>query len=176
MLVSVGSNIEPERQIPAAVRRIARHTQLRGVSRVYQTAAVGSIDQPDYLNAAVALQTELEPKALKFNVLRAIEAELGRVRTVEKFAPRPIDLDIALYGKRTVLDASNDLVLPDPDILKFAHVAVPLADLVPDLRHPIDGRRLADIALGLRSRSLLCERRDVDAVVRQLQPAFVTAS
>lgn len=82
-------------------------------------------------------------------MLRAIEAVLGRVRTADKNAPRPIDLDIALWGDRVIEDRAAGLVIPDPDILRWPHVAVPLADVAPDWVHPADGRTLAAIAAGL---------------------------
>ncbi len=69
---------------------------------------------------------------------------MGRVRTADKFAPRPIDLDIAFYGDR-VLEVAGK-VIPDPDVLRFAHVAAPLADVAGDWIHPQTGQTLAEIA------------------------------
>lgn len=148
VLVAVGSNIERERNLPLAIARLRRHPDIRliAVSRIYESPAAGvAAPQPAYYNAAVRIETELAPAALKV-VLLDIEAALGRVRTADKCAPRPIDLDIALYGDR-ILDL-NGRHIPDPDILRRPFVAVPLADLAPDWVHPEVGLTLRRIAAG----------------------------
>jgi 2-amino-4-hydroxy-6-hydroxymethyldihydropteridine diphosphokinase len=147
VFIVLGSNIAPELNLPRAVQMIAARADLRAVSRVYESApvnAAGTIaaGQGQFLNAAVWIETVISPADLKYGVLRTIEVSLGRIRTDDKFAPRTIDLDIALYGDR-VLGA---LKLPDPDILTRAYIALPLADLAPDFRHPLTGDTLAEIA------------------------------
>lgn len=144
--VSLGSNINPEQNLPAAVRRLAARFRLRAVSPVYATAPVGKTDQPDFYNAAALIETELDAIELK-RVLQSIEQELGRVRTQDKNAPRTIDLDISLFDDQ-VLDVGSRHI-PDPEILHYAHIARPLADLAPQLRHPETGQTLQDIARGL---------------------------
>lgn len=153
VLITLGSNLEPEANLPRALRLLAERVRVARVSKVYETApvnAAGEIDpeQPPFLNAAVQIETEIEPVPLKYEVLRAIEAEMGRVRSEDKFAPRVIDLDIALYGDLLLQLDTGDmrLVLPDPDILERPHVALPLADLAPDLMHPTAGQTLSAIA------------------------------
>jgi 2-amino-4-hydroxy-6-hydroxymethyldihydropteridine diphosphokinase len=156
VLISLGSNIDPERNLPDAVRRLARHCRLLAASPVYETEPVGRTDQPNFLNAAVLVETYRTPADLKKEVLLAIEQELGRVRTADKNAPRTIDLDISLFGDQLLeLEGRH---IPDPDILKFAHVARPLADLAPQVRHPETGQTLADIAESLADGGL--QRRD----------------
>lgn len=162
VFIILGSNIAPEQNLPRAVQLIAERVDLRGVSRVYESApvnAAGGIaaDQGQFLNAAVLVETTIPPAELKHEVLRGIEAELGRVRTVDKFAPRPIDLDLALYAD-LVLD---DPKLPDPDILTRAYVALPLADLAPDFRHPVTGQTLAEIAARCADNPNLTIRYDI---------------
>jgi len=147
VFVSLGSNIDSERNLREAVRRLAASCRLLAVSPVYETAPVGNTEQPNYLNAAALVETELTAAELKERVLQVIEGELGRVRTEDKNAPRTIDLDIALYGD-AVLDLGPRHI-PDPDILRYPHVAVPLADLAPRLRHPETGQTLAEIVRGL---------------------------
>ncbi|MCL7453199.1 MAG: 2-amino-4-hydroxy-6-hydroxymethyldihydropteridine diphosphokinase [Anaerolineae bacterium] len=155
VFVSLGSNIDPERNLPEAVRRLAQHCRLLAVSPVYETQPVGRLDQPNFLNAALLLETYREPAELKEEVLLAIEGELGRVRTADKNAPRTVDLDISLYGEQILnLEGRH---IPDPDILRFPHVARPLADLAPEFRHPETGQTLSEIAeklagAGLRRR------------------------
>ena len=156
ILITLGSNIAPRDHLAAAVRVLSAHEHItvRAASRVYESApidAAGAVNlaQENFLNAALWIETDLAPVELKFGVLRAVEAQLGRVRTEDKFAPRPIDLDLALYGDLVLDDAAHGLTLPDPDLLTRAHVALPLADLAPDVVHPVIGQRLADIAASL---------------------------
>ncbi len=149
VLVMVGSNMRPEQNVPAAVARLSHHPELRliSTSATYVTPAIGAdgraSGQADFHNVAVLIETDLTPAEL-VGRLRAVEADLGRVRSKDKFAPRPIDLDIALFG-----DSSSDLSshhLPDPDILRFPHMALPLADVAPDWIHPETGSTLGQIA------------------------------
>ncbi len=155
--IALGSNIQPEVNLPEAVRRLAAHCRVLTVSPVIETAPIGKTDQPNFLNAAVLIESDLSAAAFKTQVLEAIERDLGRVRTADKNAPRTIDLDIALYGD-AVLDLGSRHI-PDPDILRYPHIAVPLAALAPDLRHPETGQTLAEIARSLPDVGL---RRRVD--------------
>ena len=149
VLVSIGSNIEPARNLPRALALLRDGTRVLEVSRVYATAAIGAAGAPGFLNAAVLLETDLAPEELRERVLRPIESRLGRVRTNDRNAPRPIDLDIALFADLAVSDAERGLEIPNLDILRHAHVACPIAELAPDWRHPLDGRSLAEIATEL---------------------------
>jgi len=153
VFISLGSNIDAEHNLPEAVRRLATRCRLLAVSPVYETLPVGTTDQPNFLNAAVLIETGLAAAELETQVLDAIEQELGRVRTADKNAPRTIDLDISLFGDQ-VLDMAGRHI-PDPDILRFPHVAQPLADLAPRQRHPETGQTLLEIAQGLPSSGLV---------------------
>jgi 2-amino-4-hydroxy-6-hydroxymethyldihydropteridine diphosphokinase len=146
VLIALGSNVEPEANLPRAVCRLAERFPGLAASRVYATAAVGAPDAPPFLNAAVAIETALPLAELKHRVLRPIEAELGRVRGADRNAPRPIDLDVAFCPGLVLRDGDAGLDLPDPEIVGCAHLALPLADLVPAEVHPLDGRTLAAIA------------------------------
>lgn len=145
--ILLGSNIEPERNLPEAVRRLARHCRLLAVSPVYESQPVGMTEQPNFLNAAVLVETDLTASDLKSQVLQVVEQELGRVRTADKNAPRTIDLDISLFNNE-VLELGQRRI-PDPEILEFAHIARPLADLAPEYVHPETGHSLRDIAESL---------------------------
>ena len=158
VFIALGSNINSEYNMREAVRRLSLRCRLLAVSPVYETAPVGKTDQPNFLNAAVLIETDLTAAELKTQVLQAIEQKLGRVRTEDKNAPRTIDLDIALFGDQ-VLDAGPRHI-PDPDISKYPHIAVPLADLAPQQRHPETGQTLQKIAQGLPA-SRLVRRPDV---------------
>lgn len=128
-------------------------------SRVYQSAAAGPPGQPDFVNAAVLLETDLAPEALRAR-LRQIEAGLGRVRVDDKYAPRPIDLDLVLYDD-LVMDTAP-LSLPDPDLLVRPYLAVTIAELDPIGVHPVTGESLAAIAARLGGAALLVPRPDID--------------
>ncbi len=142
--VSVGSNIDPEANIEKALRRLSRDVEVVGVSTFYRSEPVGPPGQPPFLNGVVEVRTELPPRELKFAALRRIEGELGRVRTTDKYAPRPIDLDLLIYDE--CVTASEELTLPDPDITSRPFLAVPLGELAPDLVLPGDGRTMGELA------------------------------
>jgi 2-amino-4-hydroxy-6-hydroxymethyldihydropteridine diphosphokinase len=148
VFITIGSNIEPEKHLPWAAHVLAGDVHVVKVSRVYATDPVGPPGQPRFLNAALLVTTDTPPAIFKHGILRPIEALLGRVRSDDKFAPRTIDLDIALYGSLVKEDPENALHIPDPDILRYPHVALPLADLDPEFRHPVTGETLAQIAAG----------------------------
>jgi 2-amino-4-hydroxy-6-hydroxymethyldihydropteridine diphosphokinase len=150
VFLCLGSNIEPETNLPAAVRELQRFGTVANVSQVWQTAPVGYAEQADFLNAAVLLETSLSAEELRRDVIPEIEAKLHRVRDPHnKNAPRTIDIDIALYG-REVLDVAGRRI-PDPDILSRPFVAVPLAELDADYVHPETGTTLREIADGLEA-------------------------
>jgi 2-amino-4-hydroxy-6-hydroxymethyldihydropteridine diphosphokinase len=145
--VGVGSNLSPEANIPAAQRRLAERVRVTGVSTFYRTPPVGAPGTPPFVNGVWRIETELGPRALKGEVLRTIEAELGRRRTEDRYAPRPIDLDVLVHGD-AVLDEEG-LRVPDPDVRRRPFVAFPLWELAPDLVLPDDGRRLAEVVAGM---------------------------
>jgi 2-amino-4-hydroxy-6-hydroxymethyldihydropteridine diphosphokinase len=151
--ISLGSNIDAPYNLKEAVRRLATRSRLLAVSPVYETEPVGKIEQPNFLNAAALIETHLTAAELKDQVLTAIEQELGRVRTADKNAARTIDLDISLFNDQVLEVTSRHI--PDPEILQFAHIARPLADLAPQLRHPETGQILLEIAQGLPTGGLV---------------------
>lgn len=132
IFVGVGSNVERERHILKGLEALrSRFGSLR-VSPVYESAAVGFKGSP-FLNLVAAFQTERRLRELLAD-LRGIEQACGRDPAVSKFAPRPLDLDLLLYGD-AVLDEPG-LELPRPDILLYGFALKPLADLAPERRHP----------------------------------------
>ena len=141
--VGVGGNLAPETNIAAALELLARELRVTGISTFYRCEAVGRPEQPPFLNGACRVETDLEPRALKFDVMRAVEARVGRSRSVDKFAPRTVDLDVLWFADRVVEE--DGLSLPDPDIRTRPFVAVPLLELAPDLVFPDTGERLADL-------------------------------
>jgi len=142
--IGIGSNINPEQNVRRALRLLAKRVRVTGVSTVYRTAALGRPGDPSFYNCVVEVETQIPPEDLKRKVLRRIEAELGRSRTDDKYAPRTIDLDVLLYND--VVMNQGGLVLPDPEIAKRPFLAIPLHELRPALTLPDTGGRVADIA------------------------------
>ena len=140
--VSVASNIDPERNILRSLVLLSEWVAITGLSTFYRTAPLGRPEQADYLNGVVAVRCPLGLRALKFDVLRPIEAQLGRVRTDDPYAARTIDLDVLVFGEMVVEEA--DLRVPDPDIAERVFLAAALAEVAPDLRLPNTGRMLVD--------------------------------
>jgi 2-amino-4-hydroxy-6-hydroxymethyldihydropteridine diphosphokinase len=103
VVVSVGSNIEPEHNIRAARELVAELHELVGCSDFEQTEPLERPGQPEYLNGAFLVRTELSRKALRAN-LKAVEDQLGRVRNRDKYSARRIDLDIVVWNGRVVDD------------------------------------------------------------------------
>ena len=145
--VGIGSNIEPAENVEKAVSLLSAAVQIRGISTVYLTEAVGRPGQPPYYNCVVELETEEKPAELKQRVLRKIEKELGRIRGNDRSAARTIDLDLILYDRLVM--TTEGLTLPDPDIVKRPFLAIPLLELAPDLQLPGSGLRINEIAAAL---------------------------
>jgi 2-amino-4-hydroxy-6-hydroxymethyldihydropteridine diphosphokinase len=141
--IAVGSNIEPEKNIPEALERLKRYAQIKAISTFYRTLPITRPEQPSFLNGVWQIDTAGKARTLKFEILRRIEAELGRVRTEDRYAARTIDLDIALYGD-AVID-EPDLHIPDPDIRRRPFIAVPLLELAPCLVLPDTGEQLSSL-------------------------------
>ena len=153
--ISLGSNIDAAANLQACVRLLAEKTRVLAASPVYETAPVGFTEQENFLNAAVLAETTLSPEAFRAAVIVPIEAALGRVRDPHnKNAPRTIDLDITLWDEATFDFGEKPWHVPERDILRFIHVARPLADLSPDYVHPEDGRTLRAIADSLPAAGL----------------------
>lgn len=144
VIVGMGSNQEPERHLPCAARMLAERADVLTASSAWATTPVGPPGQPAFVNAAVLVRTTLPPERLKIELLRPIEAALGRVRTADRFAPRAIDLDLVAYGEEVL--RSEGLAVPDPDLLRHAHVALPASEVAPAWRHPETGEPLKAIA------------------------------
>jgi 2-amino-4-hydroxy-6-hydroxymethyldihydropteridine diphosphokinase len=131
----IGSNIEPERNLKLAVVELHMLFHVLQVSNAWETKAIGS-EGPNFLNAAVLIRSIQDPYSLKIRVLRPLERRLGRVRTEDKLAPRPIDIDILTWGGLAL----------DLDLWRYTHLAVPTAELLPNLTSPETGERLESAA------------------------------
>jgi 2-amino-4-hydroxy-6-hydroxymethyldihydropteridine diphosphokinase len=127
----LGSNIDPEHNLPLAIEILGQLVRVEKVSSVWETRAVGS-SGPNFLNLAVKIRSSLTPDALKHLILRNIEVQLGRKRTENKNAPRTIDIDIVIIDDKVV----------DDHVWHNAHMALPLAELIPELLIKSEGESL----------------------------------
>ena len=142
--IALGSNLGDRAQtLSFAIDRLGRLGTVTARSSFYETEPVGFRDQPRFLNAVVAVETDLEP----FDLLRgmlAIEREFGRDRNQSVLnGPRTLDLDLLVVGDRVV--ASADLTLPHPALARRRFVLVPLAEIAPLLPHPVLKQTMAEL-------------------------------
>lgn len=151
-LVSVASSVRPRESIARALELLMQRVVVTDVSTFYRTRAPGSSDEPDFFVGALALQTDLPPRALALEVLQAVETELGAVRGDEPRGPRTVELDLVLYGDETLDEP--DLQLPAEGIDR-PRVGVPLAELAPGVVVPGSDRTLEVMAAAMDRRYLL---------------------
>jgi 2-amino-4-hydroxy-6-hydroxymethyldihydropteridine diphosphokinase len=145
--LSLGANISPEVNLPRAIAMLRNYGRVEAVSRVWESHAVGSRG-PNFLNASVLLLTDIEPAQLRDRLARRVEAALGRVRTDDKNAPRPIDVDVMMVdGEPYNLDRWD-----------AAFVLLPIAELLPDTPHPITREKLRDAAEKAKQLTWIVER------------------
>ncbi|MGG7446388.1 2-amino-4-hydroxy-6-hydroxymethyldihydropteridine diphosphokinase [Kosakonia oryzendophytica] len=148
--IALGSNLaSPLDQVNAAITAIGEIPQSRivAVSSLYRTPPLGPQDQPDYLNAAVALETELAPEALLDHTQR-IELQQGRVRKAERWGPRTLDLDIMLFGELTL--NIPRLTVPHYDMKNRGFMLWPLFEIAPECVFP-DGTSLRSVLAQLNA-------------------------
>lgn len=144
VFVSVGSNIEPEENVKRALQMLKKYVKVIAVSTFYKNEADGRADQEPFYNGVVEIDTDLHPTELREDVLHRIEDELGRVRVEDKFAARTMDLDVLVYGD--LVGEAGELVLPEPLIPERPFLAMPLAELAPDMELPKSGKKMTEVA------------------------------
>jgi 2-amino-4-hydroxy-6-hydroxymethyldihydropteridine diphosphokinase len=157
VIVSLGSNINKENNIPLALAYLYENCRVTAVSPIYETVPVGLLNQPNFFNLAVQIKTDLDALSFKEQVLTRLESHLKRTRQADPNAPRTIDADITLFNDEVFdygREGERQRHIPDPDLLKFAHVAVPVADLLPDLPHPETAEPLSQLATRLRQEAV----------------------
>ena len=141
VFISIGSNINKEQNISSALKTLEARFGPLTLSRVYESEAVG-FDGENFYNLVAAFDTDVSLEELD-TVLSEIEDRHGRQRADQRFASRTLDLDLLLYGDLVRHDSGFEI--PRKEILKFAFVLQPLAEIAPDLRHPETGVSYADM-------------------------------
>lgn len=137
--LGLGSNVEPETNLKLAVAELRRRYGEVGLSPVYRCPAVG-FEGDDFLNLVARIETDDSPQAINV-AIEEIHTAAGRVRGSEKFSARSLDIDLLLYGD--LVDKSRAVRVPRADVLDYAFVLLPLADLAPELTHPETGLTMA---------------------------------
>jgi 2-amino-4-hydroxy-6-hydroxymethyldihydropteridine diphosphokinase len=141
--LGLGSNLgDRNANLADAISRLACDTvRILRTSSIWETAPRDVLDQPWFLNQVVEVESDLLPRQL-FQRIQRIEREMGRQRRIPK-GPRLIDIDILLYGNAVV--KSDDLEIPHPHMTERRFVLAPLAELAPDLRHPVSGHTVREL-------------------------------
>ena len=142
--IGIGSNLDdPEQQVRNAIEQLRALGDVIAVSSLYRTAPWGKTDQPEFVNAALALDTKLGPRPL-LHALKWLESSLGRHEESERWGPRRIDFDILAYGEQHIDD--DDLVIPHPHLRERAFALVPLAEIAPEYAAMRDALPRKDLA------------------------------
>jgi len=137
--LGLGSNEDPEENLRLAAREMRQRFRVRALSAVYRSKSLG-FDGDDFLNAVACIETDQSPQAL-CDELEDIHDLANRQRNSDRFGPRTLDIDLLLYDQ-AVIDRTPVRV-PRNDVLEYSFVLRPLAEIAPDLVHPVTGKTLS---------------------------------
>ena len=135
--ISLGSNIEPQLNLEKATNEIAKFATLEKTSKIYKSKSVG-FEGNDFLNQVILCDVKFELEETYFK-LKKIETEMGRVKNVNKFSDRLIDLDLLTFNDEI---SEGKITLPHNDILKYSFVMVPFAEIYPEFIHPVNQKSI----------------------------------
>ncbi len=144
--LGLGSNIgNRQEHLNRALDFLSQRLRVEQVSSVYDTEPTGNPNQPRFLNLVCQVATGLEPIAL-LTLVKGIESKLGRLPHTTNL-PRPIDIDILFYGDQII--ETQELTIPHPRLTERAFVLIPLAEIVPNLVHPANGKTVKELMSSL---------------------------
>ena len=153
VFLGLGSNLgDRDAFLRAALAELAPTYQVELLSSVYETAPQVVLEQPFYHNLVCAGLTQLSPEDL-LHFLKTLEQRLGRTPTY-RYGPREIDLDLLLYGDQVI--STPALTIPHPRMAERAFVLTPLAEIAPDLQHPVLHRSIRDLAAAVADQDIRC--------------------
>ncbi|MFC2052208.1 2-amino-4-hydroxy-6-hydroxymethyldihydropteridine diphosphokinase [Chloroflexota bacterium] len=152
--LGLGSNMgNRQASLDRALEILSRRMRVGQVSSIYDTEPVGNTEQPRFLNLVCQVSTRLAPAEL-LALAKGIELKLGRA-PVTSDAPRPIDIDVLFYGEQVV--KTPELIIPHPRLTDRAFVLVPLAEIAPDLLHPVRGKTVSELLKGVTEKQGVCK-------------------
>lgn len=149
--IALGSNLgDRELNLLRAVAEVGKlpESRVTALSSFYETSPVGNVTQDAFYNAVLRLSTRLDARSLLTHMLRIEDETFKRVRTVHQ-GPRRMDLDLLLYGDRTINE--ENLVVPHPRLAERRFVLQPLCEIAPDLLHPLTGKSMHELLDSLES-------------------------
>jgi 2-amino-4-hydroxy-6-hydroxymethyldihydropteridine diphosphokinase len=148
--LNIGSNIQPELNLPRAIKILEGLGSVQSVSTAWESHAIG-IEGPNFLNICLLFLTSLGLERVKYEIIRPVETSLKRFRGLDRNAPRTIDIDIVMWDGEAL----------KPENWMSAYTVVPMAELDPGLEHPVTHERLSDASQRMRTQTWILPRPEV---------------